>query len=154
MTRVVITATWLCLAAVTAVGAARDPAIASIKTVQGSCTVQRGSQSLPATQGMHLEVGDVLRTGSDARLAFMMRDGTRISLGPATELSVDQFAYDPSHNKLALLLNLGRGVLAYLSGKIAAFSPEAVRVQTPAATIGVRGTKFVVAVGGPPGILP
>ncbi len=96
---------------------------------------------------MHLEIGDVLRTGTDSRLGFIMRDGTRVSLGPDTELSVDQSAYDPSHGKFALLLNLGRGLLAYISGKIAAFSPEAVRVQTPVASIGVRGTKFVIGLG-------
>jgi hypothetical protein len=70
-----------------------------------------------------------------------------VSLGPQTELTVDQFAYDPSHGKFALLLKLGSGILAYVSGKIATFSPESVRVQTPVATIGVRGTKFVVGLG-------
>ncbi len=151
VTRLVIAATLFCVAAATIARAASEPAIASVKTVQGNCLVQRGGQSVPAAEGMHLQVGDVLKTGSDGRLAFIMRDGTRVSLGPGTELSVDQFAYDPSHGKFALLLNLGRGILAYVSGKIASFSPEAVRVQTPVATIGVRGTKFAIALGVPPG---
>ncbi len=153
MTKAVMTAILFCISAATIAWAADEPTIASVKTVQGNCVVQHGSQTIPATEGMHLQVGDVLKTGSDSRLAFMMRDGTRVSLGPGSELSVDQFAYDPSHGKFALLLNLGRGILGYVSGKIAAFSPEAVRVQTPVASIGVRGTKFVVALGVSPGSL-
>ena len=147
MTKVVITVILFCVVAATAAWAADEPIIASVKTAQGNCFVQRGSQTVPATEGMHLHLGDLLRTGSDGRLAFIMRDGTRVSLGSGSELTVDQFAYDPSHGKFALLLNLGRGVLGYISGKIATFSPEAVRVQTPVASIGVRGTKFVIGLG-------
>ncbi len=147
MTRIVITATLFCIAATTAAWAAGESAVGSVKTVQGNCWVQRKSKTVSATEGMHLEIGDLLRTGADGRLAFIMRDGTRVALGPGTELSVDQFAYDPSHGQFALLLSLGRGILAYISGKIATFSPEAVRVQTPVASIGVRGTKFVIGLG-------
>ncbi len=150
MTRVVIAATLFLLFAAPG-WPADDAAIASLKTVQGSCWVQRGSQGMAATEGLHLQTGDLLRTGPNGRLGVMMRDGTRLALGPGTELSIDQFAYDPSHSKFALFLNLGRGILAYISGKIAKFSPEAVRVQTPSGSIGVRGTKFVVTVGVAPG---
>ena len=135
-----------CLMAATLLAAA-EPVVGSIKSVQGHCSVRRGSQTGSATQGMHLQVGDLLKTGSDGRVSFIMRDGTRVSLGPETELAINQFAYDPSHDKFALILNLSRGILAYISGKIARFSPEAVRVQTPVASIGVRGTKFVVGLG-------
>lgn len=146
-----MTLIWLCLVAATA-WAADEPVIASIKTVQGNCVVQRGSQTLPATEGMHLQLGDMLKTVPGGGLALIMRDGTRVSLGPETDLTIDQFAYDPSHSKFALVMNLARGILAYISGKIATFSPEAVRVQTPVASIGVRGTKFVVGLGISPGI--
>ena len=147
MVKVVITAALLWIATATVAGAAGEPVIASVKTVHGKCSVRRGAQTLPATEGMHLQLGDMLVTPTDGNLAFIMRDGTRVSLGPQTELTVDQFAYDPSHGKFALLLKLGGGILAYVSGKIATFSPEAVRVQTPVATIGVRGTKFVAGLG-------
>ncbi len=124
-----------------------ESAVASVKTAKGSCSVQRASQTITVSEGMHLDEGDVLKTGNDGYLSFIMRDGTRISLGPDTELTVSEFAYDPGHDKLALVLKLGHGMLAYISGKIASFSPEAVKVQTPTALIGVRGTRFVVGLG-------
>ena len=147
MVKVVITLALFWVAAATVAWAADEPVIASVKTVRGNCSVRRGAQTLPTTEGMHLQLGDVLVTSTDGGLAFILRDGTRVSLGPQTELTVEQFAYDPSHGDFALLLKLGRGILAYVSGKIATFSPEAVRVQTPVATIGVRGTKFVAGLG-------
>jgi hypothetical protein len=131
------------------VARAADPVSGTIKVVQGNCSVQRGAQSIVATEGLHLLEGDALITGSDGHLAVIMRDGTRLSLGPGTKLKIDQFVYNPSEEKFSLLLNLGRGILAYVSGKIASFSPEAVRVQTPVGAIGLRGTKFVVGLGIP-----
>lgn len=129
------------------VRAAEEPYIASAKIVEGACLVLRGAQSIPAKEGMHLQTGDSLKTGSDGRLSFIMHDGTRVSLGPDTELTVDQFAYDPSHKNFSLVLNLARGILAYVSGKIASFSPDAVKLRTPVAMVGVRGTKFVIGLG-------
>ena len=125
-------------------GRAAELVSGSIKAVQGSCSVQRGTEAMTATQGMHLMEKDVLITGPDGYVAVMMRDGTRLSLSPETKLTIDQFTYDPSANKFALFLDLGRGVMAYVSGKIAHFSPEAVRIQTPVGSIGTRGTRFVV----------
>jgi len=142
----VITTVFLCFGAAI-VASAADPFSGSIKAVQGNCSVQRDAETIAATEGMHLLERDTLITGSDGRLAVIMHDGTRLSLGPDTRLSITQFAYNPSDKKFALLLDLGRGILAYVSGKIATFSPEAVRVQTPVGSIGLRGTKFVVGLG-------
>jgi hypothetical protein len=146
MKSLVITTVFFCFGAAI-VARAADPVTASIKAVEGNCSVQRGAETLAATQGMHLLERDALITGSDGHLAVIMRDGTRLSLGPDTKLSIVQFSYNPSDRKFALLLDLGRGILAYVSGKIASFSPEAVRVQTPVGSIGMRGTKFVVGLG-------
>ena len=130
---------------------AADPFIGSIKTVQGAATVQRVSASLPVTVGQHLLAQDVLRTGADGHLAFILRDGTRVSLGSNSEMKLDQFVYDPAQSNYALVLDLAKGVLAYISGKIAKFSPEAVKLQTPVGIIGVRGTHFAVALDAPRG---
>jgi hypothetical protein len=126
---------------------AADSISGSVKAIQGNCSIQRGAETIAASEGMHLFVQDTLITGFDGHLAVMMHDGTRLSLGPDTKLSIDQFVYNPSDKKFALLLNMSRGILAYVSGKIASFSPESVRVQTPVGSIGVRGTKFVVGLG-------
>ena len=130
---------------------AADSFVGSIKTVQGSALIQRASGSLPGSEGLHLLPHDVLHTGADGRLTFILRDGTRISLGVNSEMSIDQFVYEPAQNKYALVLVLAKGIVAYVSGKIAKFSPESVKLQTPVGIIGVRGTRFAVALDAPRG---
>src|SRR5262245_53240517 len=97
---------------------AADAPIGSIKSTQGSALIRRGSESLPAREGAHLQLNDLLQTSADGRLGMMLQDGTRISLGPNAELRLDQFVYHPAEGKFAMLLRLGRGALAYVSGKI------------------------------------
>jgi len=103
---------------------------------------------MPAREGMHLLLDDTLQTSADGSLGAILQDGTRISLGPNTELKIDRFLYQPSDGKFGLLLRLGRGVLAYISGRIAQFAPESVTVETPIGVLGLRGTHFAVSISG------
>jgi hypothetical protein len=134
------------LLAVSARGA--ESIAGSVKTVQGSSVVHRGAETLPIREGMHLLVDDVLQTSADGRLGVIFQDGTRISIGPGTEIKIDRFVYEPAEGKFGLLLRLARGVLTYISGKIAQFSPESVTVQTPVGVVGLRGTHFAISIEG------
>jgi hypothetical protein len=124
--------------------AAEESFTGSVKTLQGRVAVIRGGRTLPCVDGMHILANDVIRTASDGRTGLILRDGTRLSLGPDTELTIERFLYEPAEGRFALLVQLVRGVAVYVSGKIAQFSPESVRVQTPVGFIGLRGTEFGV----------
>jgi len=144
--------TVLCAALVALVlGAAEGaaPSVGLVKVAEGTAVVQRGDQTLPAHAGLALMEGDVLRTGADGRLGAVLRDDTRVSLGPETEIRIDRFFFAPAQGQLALVLKMARGVAAYVSGKIAKLSPDAVRVETPVAIVGVRGTRFAAKVETP-----
>ncbi|MEO8663279.1 MAG: FecR domain-containing protein [Bryobacteraceae bacterium] len=117
-----------------------------MKIVQGGASVIRNTETIPAREGMHLLVGDSLQTGGDGRLGVILQDGTRLSMGPNTRISIDQFLYEPAQAQFGLVLKLARGVMAYISGKIAQFSPESVRVETPVAVCGLRGTELAVTI--------
>lgn len=124
---------------------AQQPAAAGrIKVASGSAFVVRGGAQLPARAGESVFEGDVLRTGADGRLGVTLKDDTRVSLGPASDVRVDKFIYAPSEGNLALALNIVRGVVAYVSGRIAKLSPDAVRLETPTAIVGVRGTTLAI----------
>jgi len=120
----------------------------SIKTASGGAVVVRGTQTLPASGGMHLFINDVLRTAADGHLGAILQDGTGIGLGPNTELKIDTFLFEPANGKLGLVLRLARGVIAYFSGKIAKLAPGAVTVETPVGVIGLRGTRLAVSIEG------
>jgi hypothetical protein len=117
-----------------------------VKTPQGGAVVVRGTQTLPAFDGMHLQVSDVLHTSADGRMGAILQDGTRIGLGPNTEVKINDFVYDPANGKLALVLRVVRGMVAYFSGKISHLAPGSVTVETPVGVIGLRGTHMAVSV--------
>ena len=135
----------LALAATAAPAFAQQPTAAGrIKVASGSAFIVRAGAQVAARPGESIFESDVLRTGNDGRLGVTLKDDTRLSLGPASEVRVDKFVYAPSEGNLALALKVVRGVAAYVSGRIAKLSPDAVRLETPAAIVGVRGTTLVI----------
>lgn len=132
-----------------AVAAQSAPVAGRVKVAVGTATIVRGGQATPATVGAEVLEADVLRTGADGQLAVMLKDETRLSLAPGAEVTLSAFTYVPSENRLALVLRVARGALSYVSGRIAKLLPEAVRLETPTAVIGVRGTHALVRVEAP-----
>jgi len=129
---------------------AADPAAAGrIKVVSGSVFVVRAAGTIQATAGQALFEADTLRTGADGRVGIMLNDDTRISLGPGSEARLDQFVYAPADKRGSLVLKVVRGLIAYVSGRIAKLSPDAVKLETPNAIVGVRGTTLVLRVDAP-----
>lgn len=117
-----------------------------VKVASGAAFLVREGRPIPATPGQVVFEADVLRTGTDGRLGVTLNDDTRLSLGPASEVRVDRFSYASADGGLRLVLKFVRGVTAYVSGRIAKLSPDAVRLETPAAIVGVRGTTLAIRV--------
>jgi hypothetical protein len=139
----------LCLVAASSQVNAQAAGAGRIKAVVGTCSIVRGGQSAAAAVGALVHEEDVVRTGSDGQLAIMLKDESRLSLGPNSELSLRTFTYDPSQGRLALVLRMAHGALSYVSGRIAKLMPDAVRLETPTSVIGVRGTHALVKVDAP-----
>jgi hypothetical protein len=141
---------WVCACAVvlTAAPAYAQQQVAAgrIKIATGSVFVVRAGATLPAQAGQVVFEADTLRTGPDGRLGIILKDDTRMSLGPASEVKLDRFSYAPADGRLGLVLKVVRGVAAYVSGRIAKLSPDSVRLETPAAIVGVRGTTVVIRI--------
>ena len=117
-----------------------------IKVVSGDAVIVRGASTVPAQNGVAVYQSDSLRTGKDGRVGITLSDDTQVSIGPGSEVRLDSFAYDPGQGQLALVLKFIRGTAAYVSGQIAKLAPDAVRLETPAAIVGVRGTTLGIEV--------
>jgi len=126
------------LAAQTAAPAGR------VKVVAGAAFVIHEGRQLPATVGTPVFEQDSVATGADGRVGVTLRDDTRLSTGPQTTIEISRFVYAQSDSQFAFVLKVVRGVVAYVSGRIAKLSPDAVRLETPSAIIGVRGTRLVI----------
>ena len=127
-------------------GAAAEEVVGSVKVAQGKVEIQRGAAMISATAGTRLFPGDVLQTGSDGQLGVILRDDTLLSLGPDSSLEIKDFLFAPADNHLSMVLNMLHGLVSYVSGKISKLAPEAVRIETPVGTVGVRGTRLLIRI--------
>ncbi len=126
---------------------AQQPAgVGRIKVASGSAFIVRAGEAVPAQAGQLVFEADGLRTGADGRLGITLKDDTRVSLGPGSEVRLARFVYVPAESRIGFVLSVARGVVAYVSGRIAKLSPDSVRLETPGAVVGVRGTTLAVRV--------
>ncbi len=131
-----------------ALAQAREDLIGSVKNVAGAVTIQRGDEVIVPQPGTILLRGDRLKTDATGRIGVIFRDDTRLSLGGNSELAIEQFEFAPGEDRMSLVLRMARGMAAFVSGQISKLAPEAVRLETPVGTVGVRGTHFVMNIVG------
>jgi hypothetical protein len=123
-------------------------AIAQIKKVTGQAAVLRSGARRPAIVGDMLFVKDVIETGADGGIGITFIDNTVFSAGPGSRIALDEFQFDSNDFRGAMLADMRQGTLTVVSGDIARSTPGAMRIKTPTAILGVRGTTFAVQVYG------
>jgi hypothetical protein len=122
--------------------------IGKIKTDKGDVVVIRGGKEIAVNSGDRLYQNDIIRTGADSSVGIIFEDNTILSLGSKSEIVIDEYVFAPEKGKLSMLVSMLKGTASYLSGIIGRQSPESVKFRTPDATIGIRGTQFLVRVKG------
>lgn len=137
---------WASVSAAFAQDAVKDTVIGFVKTVRADAWVVIGGTPVNAQPGMAVQAGHVLKTGPGGSLGVTFKDNTMMSLGPDTEIVVDEYLYAPGRGDLKLSATMTRGTLQYISGIIAKLKPDAVSVKTPVGIIGVRGTRYLALV--------
>ena len=123
---------------------AEDAHVALVKSVNGSVKVVRQQETFDVAAGSTLRLADQLISAADASAAIVFRDGTLLTLGSGAELKVRDYVFEPKDSKYAFSVYLNKGTAIYESGKIGKLSPDSVTIETPTATVGVRGTRFLV----------
>lgn len=141
----------LLLAALGAVGpaVANDRHVATLKGVSGDISVARKDATLDAEAGTKLFISDRIVSGADSSAGLVFKDGTVVTIGPSADIQVRDYTFEPKREKYDFFIYLARGAAIYTSGMLGKLSPETVKVATPVATIGVRGTRFIVDAGQP-----
>ena len=134
------------LASVACATAQDERSVGLVKTVSGEATIEREGKRMTALPGSGLMLGDLLVTGASGTLGVILKDDTVLSLGPSSQTRIEQFSFDPAGGKLGMVLRVSRGVIEYLSGKISKLAPGSVRIETPVATLGIRGTHLLARI--------
>ena len=109
-------------------------------------SIQRSKTTITGTRGTKMEMQDAVRTTA-GKVGITFADDTRVQVNENSRLVIDDFVYDPKSSKGGkLAVNVAAGTVRYASGQIAKNSPQNVAVNTPSATVGVRGTDFTATV--------
>jgi hypothetical protein len=120
-----------------------------VKIATGAAFIVRAAAETPAHPGDAVYENDALRTGPDGRLGVTLKDDTRVSLGANSEIALAEFRFSPAEGQLGLVMKVVRGVAAFVTGRIGKLQPNSMRIETPTAIIGVRGTHIAVRVERP-----
>ncbi|MGH8751721.1 MAG: FecR family protein [Burkholderiales bacterium] len=123
-----------------------DDSIGIIKVSKGSVQIKRGDQLQPGPVGAKILQSDTLVTGADGSAGITFIDNTLLSAGPNSVIVIDRFAFDSTTYNGEFVTSVKSGTLSVVSGKIAKQSHTAMKVKTPTAILGVRGTEFLVRV--------
>ncbi len=117
-----------------------------LKTVSTDVKIKRGATFVEANQGLQIMNTDAVITGDKGYAGIIFTDGTTITIGPNTEFNISDYQFDPEIQVYAFSMYLKKGAAIYNSGKIGKLSPDAVTLSTPRASVGVRGTRFIIKV--------
>ena len=137
------------IAALGFAGTAMATDIGLVKVAKGSVQIQRGATKIPAAVGTALKTQDVVVTGSDGSAGITFTDNSLVSVGPNSVFAIDKYRFDTTTHAGEFEGNLRQGRLAAVSGKMVKQSPDSMKIRTPSAIMGVRGTEFVVQVDEP-----
>ena len=108
-------------------------------------SIQRKSQTLTGAKGTGVEMADAIKT-TQGKVGITFEDNTKVQVNENSKLVIDDFVYDPKTKAGKVGLNMALGTVRYASGAIAKNDPTKVAVNTPSATVSVRGTDFTATV--------
>ncbi|MBR0709080.1 FecR domain-containing protein [Bradyrhizobium liaoningense] len=133
-------------------GTAAAQVIGHVTKLSGSATAIRNGVSVILNNGDNVEKGDVVSTGADSTLGITFIDGTVFGLSSNARMVLNEMVYDPNGSNNSSLLSLVAGTITFVAGETAKHGD--MKVDTPVATMGIRGTavltqiNFVVPAGG------
>ena len=84
-----------------------------------------------------------ISTGSASATEITFKDETKLTIGPDSDVTLDNFVYKPGPVSGSLIMTVSKGVMRFTTGKL---SKTSYLIKTPTATIGIRGTIFTVYV--------
>ncbi|OCK55842.1 VCBS domain-containing protein [Bradyrhizobium sp. LMTR 3] len=120
------------------------PVIGHVTKLTGHATAIRNGVSIILNQGETVHKGDVVQSGSDSTLGITFIDGTVFGLASNARMVLNEMVYDPNGSDNRSLLSLVQGTISFVAGATA--KKGDMKVDTPVATMGIRGTAVLVEI--------
>ncbi|TCS69732.1 FecR family protein [Sulfuritortus calidifontis] len=124
-------------------------AVSQIHALGGAVSITYpGQPARPAQQGDKLVDGTAIATGEKSFALLRFADGQLVALKSNSEFKIEQYRYPPRNGENSVIaLSASKGGLRAITGLIGKKNPDGFKLETPAATIGIRGTGFDVILG-------
>ena len=143
MKKILFLVSFLILISQTILAQITGPKVGEIIGQMGSTFNERDGETQKTMMGYELQMNDFLQTGEDGGMIIKYVDDTKFTMGPNTELIIDQFAFDTSKVPIivAMSTTVNVGTFTYESGQISNLGGSD-EINTASATITVQGTAF------------
>jgi VCBS repeat-containing protein len=123
-------------------GAPAANLVGHIAKMTGSASVVRGGVTVELHNGDAVYQSDVVQTGSSSTLGLVLNDGTTFNLNASARLMLNELTFDASSNSNSSLITLVQGAASFVAGQVARTGD--MKVATPVATMGIRGTAVIL----------
>ena len=119
---------------------------ALVKKVKGDVNILRQDKELSVSMGAKIFEKDIVITNSRSSVGLIFKDNTRISIGANSRFEIEEYLFEPENKKEAFVTNLVKGSMECMTGLISKVNPKAFKVKAKTATMGIRGTHFIIKV--------
>lgn len=123
--------------------AAVEP-IGNVAAVTGIATVIRDKNSYPLKLRDDIYLNDVVQTSSNSSLGITFNDATTFNLSASAKITIDNYVYEDGGKQNSAIFDIGKGTVAFVAAAVAKTGD--MKIATPTATLGIRGTTGVVDV--------
>jgi hypothetical protein len=121
-----------------------DEPIGNVATLTGSATVTRNNSATPLKLQDDIFQNDVLQTSANSTLGVTFNDATTFNLTANAKITVDNYVYEDGGKQNAALFDIAKGTVAFVAASVAHTGD--MKISTPTATLGIRGTTGLVEV--------
>lgn len=118
--------------------------IGNVATVTGIATVIRDKNSYPLKVRDDIYLNDVVQTSSNSSLGITFNDATTFNLSASAKITIDNYVYEDGGKQNSAIFDIGKGTVAFVAAAVAKTGD--MKIATPTATLGIRGTTGVVDV--------
>jgi hypothetical protein len=121
-----------------------DEPIGNVVTLTGSATVTRDHVAMPLKLKDDIFLNDVVQTAAASKLGITFNDATTFNLSANSSIAIDNYVYQDGGKDNAGIFDIARGTVAFVAAAVARTGD--MKITTPTATMGIRGTTGVVEV--------
>lgn len=119
---------------------------AFVKKLKGDVEILRDGKELTVKVGTKVFEKDTIVTHYKSSAGLIFKDNTRISIGSNSRFEIEKYLFIPEKNQEAFVTNLVKGSMECMTGLISKVNPKAFKVKAKTATMGIRGTHFIIKV--------